>query len=246
MHINKDILFSTVLSCIHNDYTGADRNRLIELCRRTIYNDPTRSCVLKGKREAWKGLPPHKSLFHSPENCGLPIGNLTSQVFAKVYLQHYTKGVKFLGTVIKPGRIYIADRTKGKIYHAIEKQNEIVRDHKPSEEEKHHFLSSMNSYLGIMQHYNTYRLRRRVKGLLPISSRSMFFFRYLSIMVYPFEKSMFRCIWGKKKDKKSSKSSSMTSFQAESCDTGSLPGRRCPVGAMDQVVLQFGNSIPEL
>jgi hypothetical protein len=80
----------------------------------------------------------------------------------KVYLQHYSKGVKFVGAVIKPQRIYIADRTKSNFYLAIAKQNEIIRDHPPLEEEKHHFLSSMNSYLGIMQHYNTYRLRRRM------------------------------------------------------------------------------------
>jgi hypothetical protein len=56
--------------------------------------------------------------------------------------------------------LIIADRTKGNFYHVIEKQNEIVRDHKPREEEKKTFLSSMNSYLGIMKHYNTYRLRK--------------------------------------------------------------------------------------
>jgi RNA-directed DNA polymerase len=80
----------------------------------------------------------------------------------KIYLQHYSKGVKFLGTVIKPNRIYIANRTKGNFYNAIEKHNKIVRDHKPTTEEKSEFLSSMNSYLGIMKHYKTYKLRKRM------------------------------------------------------------------------------------
>lgn len=31
----------------------------------------------------------------------------------KIYLQHYSKGVKYLGVVIQPHRIYIANRTKG-------------------------------------------------------------------------------------------------------------------------------------
>jgi hypothetical protein len=52
----------------------------------------------------------------------------------KIYLQHCSKGVKFLGTVILPNRIYIADRTKGNFYNAIEKQNQIARDHKPTKE----------------------------------------------------------------------------------------------------------------
>ncbi len=67
-----------------------------------------------------------------------------------------------MGTVIKPNRIYIASRTKGNFYTAIEKQNKIARDHKPTKEEQAAFLSSMNSYLGIMKHYKTYNLRKKM------------------------------------------------------------------------------------
>ena len=80
----------------------------------------------------------------------------------KIYLQHYTKSVQFLGTIIKPNRIYIASRTKGNFYEAVEKQNIIARDHKPTKEEQKDFLSCMNSYLGIMKHYKTYNLRKRM------------------------------------------------------------------------------------
>jgi hypothetical protein len=64
--------------------------------------------------------------------------------------------------VIKPNRIYIANRTKGNFYRAIEKQNTIARDHKPTKEEMETFLSSMNSYLGIMKHYKTYKIRKKM------------------------------------------------------------------------------------
>jgi len=80
----------------------------------------------------------------------------------KIYLQHYSKGVKYLGAVIKPHRKYIANRTKGNFYNAIEKQNQIARDHKPTKEEQEKFLSSMNSYLGILKHYKSYKLRKRL------------------------------------------------------------------------------------
>ena len=30
----------------------------------------------------------------------------------KIYLQHFSKGVKFIGAVVKPGREYIGNRTK--------------------------------------------------------------------------------------------------------------------------------------
>jgi RNA-directed DNA polymerase len=74
----------------------------------------------------------------------------------KIYLQHYTKGVKFLGTVIKPNRIYIANRTKGNFYNAIQKHNQVIEvSRKPSREDQNALLSSMNSYLGIMKHYKT-------------------------------------------------------------------------------------------
>ncbi|MBI5218133.1 MAG: hypothetical protein HY958_04305 [Bacteroidia bacterium] len=63
----------------------------------------------------------------------------------KIYLQHFTKGVKFLGAVIKPFRIYIADRTKGNFYKEIEVQNKIARDHKPKKEENEAFLSRVCS-----------------------------------------------------------------------------------------------------
>ena len=80
----------------------------------------------------------------------------------KIYLQHYSKGVQYLGAVIKPHRVYIANRTKGNFYSAIEKQNKVARSHKPDKEEQRAFLSSMNSYLGIMKHYKTYKLRKEV------------------------------------------------------------------------------------
>jgi len=80
----------------------------------------------------------------------------------KIYLQHYSKGVQFLGTIIKPNRIYIARRTKGNFYAAIQKQNLVVKTTRPGKEAKSNFLSSMNSYLGIMKHYQTYKLRKRM------------------------------------------------------------------------------------
>ena len=221
MSINKNILFAKLEKFIKEKYQSTDKDLLIKLCKQIILNDPTKNCIIKGYKSDWDNLPQTKSLFHSKPNCGLPIGNLTSQVFAnfymdsfdhfvkhdlkiryygryvddfvivhedkeylrnlitklseylqselqttihpkKIYFQHYSKGVKFLGTVILPNRIYIADRTKGNFYNAIEKQNQIARDHKPSKEEQQAFQSSMNSYLGIMKHYKSYKLRKEM------------------------------------------------------------------------------------
>ncbi|MCF8352546.1 MAG: hypothetical protein K9H15_15365 [Bacteroidales bacterium] len=80
----------------------------------------------------------------------------------KMYLQHYSKGVQYLGAVIKPHRIYTASRTRGNFYQAIQQQNEIVKDHQPTQEEQQAFQSSLNSYLGIMKHYRSYKLREEM------------------------------------------------------------------------------------
>ncbi len=228
MHINKEILFSCLKKFIEAKYKQQDKELVLAICHKIIFNSPKENCIIKGAAKNWDGLPKNKSLFQSPQNSGLPIGNLTSQIFAnfymsaldhfikkevgiryygryvddfiivhldkeflkslipilsnflffnlqltlhpkKIYLQHYTKGVKFLGTVIKPNRIYIANRTKGNFYNSIQKHNKVVEIAKPTKTEIGSFLGSMNSYLGIMKHYKTYKLRKRilVKNLYP-------------------------------------------------------------------------------
>lgn len=218
MSINKNILFTKLEKFIKEKYNETDKDLILKLCKQIIFNDPTKSCILKGTQSDWNDLPCMKSLFYSKSDCGLPIGNLTSQIFAnfymdcfdhyvkhdlqiryygryvddfvivhqnksflkklipklscflkmelqvtihpkKIYLQHYSKGVKFLGAVIMPNRIYIGNRTKGNFYNAIQCHNKVAIDHKPNKEEKLAFQGSMNSYLGIMKHYKTYNLR---------------------------------------------------------------------------------------
>ena len=80
----------------------------------------------------------------------------------KIYLQHYSKGVQYLGVQILPHRTYIKNRTKGNFYKAVENQNNIANDHRPSSEDKMNFISSINSYLGIMKHYKTYGLKKKI------------------------------------------------------------------------------------
>lgn len=67
-------------------------------CHRIIVNNPTQNCLIKGGRTDWQGLPPDKSLFHSKQGCGLPIGNLTSQIFANFYeaIKHVRSRGKFI------------------------------------------------------------------------------------------------------------------------------------------------------
>ena len=41
----------------------------------------------------WDILPKNKSLFYAKENCGLPIGNLTSQLFSNIYMNILLNGI---------------------------------------------------------------------------------------------------------------------------------------------------------
>lgn len=67
---------------------------LIKAIKDVIYNDPTASWIFKGKPSDYDGLPKTKSLFFANKNCGLPIGNLTSQLFSNIYLNEFDHFMK--------------------------------------------------------------------------------------------------------------------------------------------------------
>lgn len=65
------------------------------LTRQILFHEPTDHCRFRGApRAAFERLPVQRSLFHAHEDCGLPIGNLTSQFWANVYLDALDQFVK--------------------------------------------------------------------------------------------------------------------------------------------------------
>jgi len=65
------------------------------LIRMILFNEATMNCRFRKVRRAdFDPLPPHKTLFKARPACGLPIGNLTSQFFANVYLDILDQFVK--------------------------------------------------------------------------------------------------------------------------------------------------------
>ena len=85
--MNKDILFSLV-----KKYTKDED--MIWLASVIIYNDCTENCRMTKGKDLLKHIPDHKTLFKQVKNKGLPIGNLTSQFFANVYLNELDQFVK--------------------------------------------------------------------------------------------------------------------------------------------------------
>jgi len=224
MAIDHNILYQKVEKVLNRfrEIEDFDVDLILRLIRQIIFHDSTKGCLLKGKREDWQGLPKTKSLFFAGKDKGLPIGNLTSQLFGnvylndfdhfvkyelgckyygryvddiviinqdkeylqsiipllrnylkdnlfldlhpkKMYLQHFSKGVRFLGAFIKPYRIYIGNQTKGNFYKKTKYWNDfLMNNHNIDKKGLDLFLSSENSYLGITKRYNTYQLRKKM------------------------------------------------------------------------------------
>jgi hypothetical protein len=220
MHIDKAILLEKLERLIRENYKQKDKEKVIWLCQKIVNNDSTKNCLRKSPKEKWRGLPKTKSLYYAPENCGLPVGNYTNQVFAnfylnsldhflkhnlsmryygryvddfimisedknklkqgipkikrflknelkltlhpkKIYFQHYTKGVEFLGALIKPWRNYISSRVKNSFWETIQIINSKLEGEKLNKGEKERALSQINSYLGAVSHANTFNLRKK-------------------------------------------------------------------------------------
>ncbi len=237
MSINRNVLLNKLHNFICEKYRENDIKKLIYLCGLVINNDVTKNCVFNSSFNKWADLPKSKSLFYSKENCGLAIGNYTSQIFSnfylnqfdhfvkstlkikyygryvddfvliskdkeeliniipkikvylkenlkldlhpkKIYLQNINRGVEFLGVYLKPWRKYITPRIKNNFYLVINNINNYFMDNKVVYEDIVKIREKINSYLGILSHYNTYKLKIKcINALDPL------FFKYFKISV---------------------------------------------------------------
>ena len=59
-----------------------------------LFHDPRQDCEFRGTAALLDLVPPHKRLTNQPAHLGLPIGNLSSQFFANVYLNALDQFVK--------------------------------------------------------------------------------------------------------------------------------------------------------
>ena len=62
--------------------------------KEVVFNDVCKDCMIRSPLKEWDGQPEDKSLFTAKSFCGLPIGNLTSQVFANFYLSEFDHFIK--------------------------------------------------------------------------------------------------------------------------------------------------------
>ena len=64
------------------------------LINKIIWHDPTVNPICNSPGWLFKKVPWHKSLYHCPADCGLPIGDLSSQLFANIYMNELDQLVK--------------------------------------------------------------------------------------------------------------------------------------------------------
>lgn len=143
MSINRGILYEKVSNTIEKYANRRDTDgvrwkdklnyELVRyLAKVIIFNDPVKNYQIKGNKDDWKDLPLNKSLFYSEEGCGLPIGNLTSQLFSNVYLtcfDHYVKrelGVKHYGRYVDD--FYLIDEDKERLKDTIPQMAAYLKD----------------------------------------------------------------------------------------------------------------------
>ena len=109
-----------------------DMDFVLWLTKEIITLDPTQKCRMVGKKEDWDDLDRNKSLFWTTEGCGLPIGNLTSQLFSNVYLNVYDQFVKQELKFKHYGRYvddsYIVCHDKKKLLDSVPKIREFLKE----------------------------------------------------------------------------------------------------------------------
>lgn len=214
MNINRDVLLKICRKSLSKFKNKTIHDSIfIDYLLETIINtNPMENCMMIGSVKDWDNLPEDKSLFFTKRNCGLPIGNLSSQLFSNIYMnqfdqyvkrvlkcRHYGRyvddayivsedkkylkklideislfllndlgleinmrktkihnaynGIEFLGAFIKPFRTYVSSSTLRRIERKL--KNVKKQDAKK-------MRSSINSWLGVLSHYDSYYIRKTV------------------------------------------------------------------------------------
>lgn len=120
MSISKPKLFYMLLNFIKEKVNFPERetNYILWLLNLIVFNRPQDNCVRKQSKAHWNGLPKNKSLFFCDPDKGLPIGNLTSQIFANFYLSwfdHWIRedmGFEYYGRYVDDFYIVCNDKEK--------------------------------------------------------------------------------------------------------------------------------------
>lgn len=124
--LDKRILYNKVKSIIdkYKIFKDEQYEFYLNIIHQIIFNTPQNNCKRKGSKQDWlDNIHPSKTLFLCDEFHGLPIGNISSQVFSNVYMNDFdhwiynTLGFKCYGRYCDD--FYILSESKEKLLSAI-------------------------------------------------------------------------------------------------------------------------------
>jgi RNA-directed DNA polymerase len=85
--IDKRILFDLIAEKVPESWWQ-------DLARLMLFHDPRADVSVQSQPDKLALIPEHKSLFKQPDYKGLPIGNLSSQFFANIYMNELDQHIK--------------------------------------------------------------------------------------------------------------------------------------------------------
>ena len=137
MSINRDHLYDIVMCYLKkfqaqpNSYSEEKWNFIFWLTDIIIHKDPLENCIMVGSPDNWRDLPSTKCLSCQPKGVGLPIGDLTSQLFSNIYLNSLdyfvTRQLAFRHYGRYVDDFYIVSRDKVALKNAIQLINEHLK-----------------------------------------------------------------------------------------------------------------------
>lgn len=205
------------LKCdVQKFFQGVDQETLMAILARKIRDN-------KALKLLEQVISSHELMGESKEFCrGIPIGNLTSQLFANIYMNEldqfvkhrlrakyyyrytddfimistsreklvgwkkqvnlflleklklklhprkvtirkYSQGIDFLGYVLFPHHQIVRIKTKRRM---LKKLRRKVEGYERGTTEKNSLLTSMDSYLGVLKHANSFKVKKEIRGLM--------------------------------------------------------------------------------
>lgn len=147
MSIHKPTLWHMLEIFIWENYTGADIDILLYLVKKIVLHSPEKFCVRRSPSFMWDDLPKNKSLFTSNSEYGLPIGNLTSQMFANFYLHEFDIWMKekhvYYGRYVDD--FYVISNNKKELLNSIKHiKDKLMKELKITLHPKKLYLQNIN------------------------------------------------------------------------------------------------------
>lgn len=136
VHIDKNILYEEVLRIIRHYESKhpdeLDYDLVYFLTEKIIWKDPTTNGIKITKGAEWENIPKGKSLYDTPKDVGLAIGDIMSQLLSNVYLNIFDQFVKrklkakYYGRYVDDSKIISTDKTY--LIHCRDEIEVFLRD----------------------------------------------------------------------------------------------------------------------